>query len=192
MVSITDPRSAWRCAFSCKRSLSSRPTEVCSHSDLGSVIDTMARSGRLPSSEVWQRLAAFLDALESEFAPKLKTIAGLRAIRFGELEVLQAHARDLPESCRVVGELYATAGVVLETLTVSLDRDDNRATRRVAADVERVLCSRIITCLRVVENELRDLATFIPLWLSSIDKRRALMLRPNDHGADHMGDEEPA
>jgi hypothetical protein len=162
------------------------------HADLGSVIDTMTRSGRLPSSEAWQRLAAFLDALESEFAPKLKTIAGLRAIRFGELEVLQAHARDLPESCRVVGELYATASVVLETLTVSLDREDSRATSRMVVDVERVLCSRIITCLRVVENELRDLATFIPLWLSSIDKRRALMLRPNDDGADHMGDEEPA
>ncbi|MCW8985565.1 MAG: hypothetical protein OQK55_09495, partial [Thermoanaerobaculales bacterium] len=87
------------------------------HADLGSVIDTMARSGQLPSAEAWQRLAVFLDALESEFAPKLKTIAGLRAIRFGELEVLQAHARDLPESCRVVGELYATACIVLETLT---------------------------------------------------------------------------
>jgi len=161
------------------------------HVDLGSVIDTMTRSGRLPSSEAWQSLAAFLDALESEFAPKLKTIAGLRAIRFGELEVLQAHARDLPESCRVVGELYATACIVLETLTASLDRDDSRATRRVAADVERVLCLRIITCLRVVENELRDLATFIPLWLSSIEKRRALMLHRNDDGADDRGDEEP-
>jgi hypothetical protein len=160
------------------------------HADLGSVIDTMARSGQLPSSEAWQRLVAFLSALESDFAPKLKTIAGLRAIRLGELEVLQAHARDLPESCRVVGELYATAGVILDTLTASLGEDDSQATRRVAADVERVLCSRIITCLRVVENELRDLATFVPLWLSSIEKRRALMLRQKDDVADDMGQDE--
>jgi len=160
------------------------------HADLGSVIDEMARSGQLPSSEVWQRLAAFLDALESDLAPKLKTIAGLRSIRLGELEDLQAHARDLPESCRVVGELYATAGVILDTLTASLDVDDSQATHKVAADVEGVLCSRIITCLRAVEDELRDLATFVPLWLSSIEKRRALMLRPKDDVADDGGQEE--
>jgi len=159
------------------------------HTDLGSVIDTMEKSGQLPSSEAWQLLAAFLDALESDFAPQLKTIAGLRAIRLGELEVLQAHARDLPESCRVVGELYATTGVVLDTLKTSLDGDLSQAARGVAADVERVLCSRITTCLRAVEDELRDLATFVPLWLSSIEKRRALMLRPKDEVADDTGQE---
>jgi hypothetical protein len=159
------------------------------HADLGSVIDTMVRSGRLPSPEAWQRLAAFLDALESDFAPKLKTISGLRAIRFGELEVMQAHARDLSESCLVVGELYAMAGVVLDTLTASLDGDDSQATHRGAADVERVLCSRIITRLRAVEDELRDLATFAPLWLNSIEKRRALMLRPKDDVADDTNQE---
>ena len=160
------------------------------HADLGSVIDTMARSGRLPSPEAWQRLAAFLDALESDITPYLNTIAGLRAIRFGELEVLQAHARDLSESCLVVGELYATAGAVFDTLTASLDGDDSPATHRVAADAERVLCSRIITRLRVVEDELRDLATFAPLWLSSIEKRRALMLRPKDDVGDDTDLEE--
>ncbi len=148
------------------------------HADLGSAIDAMARSGRLPSAEAWQRVAAFLEMLELDFAGKLKTIAGLRAIRFGELEVLQAHASDLPESCRVVGELYETAGIVLENLKGSLGRDVRQVTHQAIAEVERVLCSRITTCLRVVEDELRDLATFIPLWLSSIEKRRALMLRP--------------
>jgi hypothetical protein len=150
------------------------------HDELGSVIDTMARSGRLPAAEVWDVVQAFLDTLESDFAQRLKTIAGLRAIRFGELEVLQAHASDLPESCRVVAELYVTACVVIEALTASVATGEAQATGGVAADVERVLCSRIITCLRVVEDELRDLSTFIPLWLSSIEKRRALMLRPKN------------
>ncbi len=160
------------------------------HADLGSVIESMARTGQLPASEAWQRLADLLGALESDFAPKLKTLAGLRAIRFGELEVLQVHARDLPETCRVVGELYATSNVILHTLTVSLGRDNSQATHRVAADVERALCSRIITCLRVIEDELRDLVTFVPLWLSSIVKRRALMLRPKDDDAEEMDQEE--
>jgi len=160
------------------------------HAGLGSVIDMMASSGRLPSPEVWQRLAAFLEPLKSDFAPKLKTIAGLRAIRIDELDVLQAHARDLPETCCVVGELYATAGVVIDTLTASLLVEDSQATHRVAAEIEGVLCSRIITCLRAVENQLRDLATFVPLWLSSIEKRRALMLRPKDDTADDTNQEE--
>ena len=160
------------------------------HADLGSVIDTMTRSGQLPSSEAWQRLAAFLDTLASDFAPKLKTLAGLRAIRFGELEVLQVHARDLPETCRIVGELYATSSVILHTLTTSLGRVESQATHRVATDVERALCSRIITRLRVIEDELRDLATFVPLWLSSIVKRRALMLRPKNDDADELDQEE--
>jgi hypothetical protein len=160
------------------------------HADLGSVIDTMARSGRLPSPEAWQRLAAFLDKLEADLAPKLKTIAGLRAIRFGELEVLQAHALYLPESCVVVGELQATARVVLDTLAASFDGGDRQTAHRVAEDVERVLCSRIISRLRVVEDELRDLASFAPLWLSSIEKRRALMLRPKDDAGDDTNQEE--
>jgi hypothetical protein len=60
----------------------------------------------------------------------------------------------------------------------------------VAANVERILCSRIITHLRAVEDELRDLATFAPLWLSSIKKRRALMLRTKDDVGDDTDLEE--
>jgi hypothetical protein len=160
------------------------------HSELGSVIDTMARTGHLPSSQAWQGLAAYLEALKADVTPKLESIAGLRAIRFGELEVLQAHARNLPESCRVVGELHTLAGVILGTLTASLDREPGQANRRVVAAVEKVLCRRIITCLRVVEDELRDLATFVPLWISSIEKRRALMLRHRDDGAAGVGEDD--
>jgi hypothetical protein len=158
--------------------------------DLGAVIDAMAKSGRLPPAEDWQRLTAFLVALEADFARELKSIAGLRAIRIGELEVLQAHARDLPESCRVACELYATAGAVLDKLTASLDGNDQATDSEMAADVERVLCSRITTCLRAIEDELRDLATFIPLWISNLEKRRALMLRTEEGETDDADPEE--
>jgi hypothetical protein len=160
------------------------------YADLDAVIDDMTKSGQLPSSEEWDRLTAFLVALETDFARELKSIAGLRAIRIGELEVLQTHARDLPESCRVACELYDTAGAVLDKLTASLDGNHRPANSEMAADVERVLCSRITTCLRSIEDELRDLTTFIPLWLSNLDKRRALMLRPREE--DESESEEPA
>jgi len=158
------------------------------HTNLGSMIDDISRLGRLPSAEAWQRLADYLKALETGLAPKLKGIIGLRGIRFDELEVLQAHAGDLPESCRLVGELYATAGVILEELRDSLGRGGNQPMRRTAMDaVEQALCSRINRCLRIVENELRDLAAFVPLWLRSVEQRRALML----HSKDESGDETP-
>jgi len=160
-------------------------TNTDRHEILGTVIDVMGRSDRLPSAEEWQRLATYLDALENDFAPKLKGIVGLRGIRFDELEVLQAHAGELPESCRLVDELYTTASVILEKLTDSLDRSDSQGTRKVAMEtVESALCARIITCLQVVEDELRDLSAFIPLWLRSVENRRALMLRPKDDSAD--------
>ena len=158
--------------------------------DLRSVIDTMARSDRLPSPEEWQRVAEYLAALEFTLAPMLETVAGLRAIRYGELEIVQAHARGLSVSCLAVSELYATAGVVLDTVTASLDEDNKQATHRVAADVERVLCSRIIARLRVIDDELRDLATFVPLWLRNIENRRALMLRAKGDIAGATGQEE--
>jgi len=157
--------------------------------DLRSVIDTMARSDRLPSPDEWQPLAEFLAALEFNLAPMLETVAGLRAIRFGELEIVQAHARSLAKACVAVSELYATAGFVLDTLTESLDGNNSQATDRVAADVERVLCSRTTARLRVIDDELRDLATFVPLWLRNIENRRALMLRPKDDTADNIGPE---
>jgi hypothetical protein len=158
------------------------------HAKLGSVIDEMVQSDRLPPAETWQRLAAYLDTLESDFAPKLKGIVGLRGIRFDELEVLQAHAGELPESCRLVEELHATACAILNTLADSLETGDRRETRRPAVDtVERALCSRIIRCLRMVEDELRDLSAFVPLWLRSVEQRRALILRPKDDTADDPG-----
>ena len=154
---------------------------------LGSIIDEIETSNRLPSPEAMPRLAAFLDELELEFAPKLKTIAGLRAIRFADLEVLQVHARDLPESCRAITDLIATSRVVLDSLTESLGGNDNQETRRVTADVERTLCLRIITRLRGVIDELRDLTIFVSLWLSCINNRRALLLQAKDDDADHGG-----
>lgn len=158
------------------------------HSILGSVIDEMSRTGRLPSSDDWQRVTVYLTALETEFAPKLQGIIGLRGIRIDELEVLQAHASELPESCRLINQLYTMADEILETLDNTPDRSYDPVARAGAIEtVEIVLGRRIVARLRAIEDELRDLAAFIPLWLKSVENRRALMLRPKD---DSSGDTE--
>jgi hypothetical protein len=155
------------------------------HSSLGSVIDEMTRTGRLPSVVDWQKLAAYLSALETDFAPRIQGIIGLRGIRIDELEVLQAHASELPESCRIVNELYSMASEILGRLRESTDRSYDRVARGGAIDtVEHTLSSRIVTRLRAIEDELRDLAAFIPLWLRSVENRRALMLRPKEDPTD--------
>jgi len=141
----------------------------------------MSRTRRLPAADQWQRMAVYLNALETEFAPKLQGIIGLRGIRIDELEVLQAHASELPESCRLVNELKSMAGELLEKLDESPDRSYDQVARAGAVEtVELALSSRIVTRLQAIEDELRDLAAFIPLWLRSVENRRALMLRPKD------------
>lgn len=160
------------------------------HASLGSVIDEMSRTGRSPSVAEWEQLAVYLRALETEFAPKLQGIIGLRGIRIDELEVLQSHASELPESCRTVNELYVMAGEILEKLRESDDRSFDQVARAGTIDtVELVLSSRIIARLRAIEDEVRDLAAFIPLWLRSVENRRALMLRPKDEPSDDLGSE---
>jgi len=151
------------------------------HANLGSMIDEMSQTRRLPEADQWQRLAVYLDALETDFAPKLQGIIGLRGIRIDELDVLQAHASELPESCRLVNELYTLAGDLLEKLEESPDRSYDQVARAGTIEtVELALSVRIVARLRAIEDELRDLAAFIPLWLRSVENRRALMLRPKE------------
>lgn len=160
------------------------------HANLGSLIDEMRSTGRMPSFESWRRLAAYLDALENQFAPSLMGIIGLRGIRIDELDVLQAHGSQLPELCRRVVELHSTAVIILEKLSESLSPIEVQAVcAEAAGEIERTLCARVIGCLRSVEDELRDLAAFVPLWLRSVEQRRALILRPKDEETDEA---EPA
>jgi len=161
------------------------------HASLGSAIDEMTENGRLPAARSWQRLAAYLDEIESGLAPRLMGIIGLRGIRIDELDVLLAHAIQLPESCRSAIELYETACTVLTTLAGSINAiDDDFGKAAVIADVERALCSRINACLHSVEDELRDLTAFVPLWLNSVDQRRALILRPKDEFSDDEAEDD--
>jgi len=151
------------------------------HTSLGSLIDEINRTGRLPSDVDWRKLTEYLGVLETDFAPKLQGIIGLRGIRIDELEVLQAHASELPESCRLVKELYSMASEILGRLKESTDRSYDRVARGTAIDtVEYTLSTRIVARLRAIEDELRDLAAFVPLWLRSVENRRALMLRPKE------------
>jgi len=160
------------------------------HANLGAVIDQTRSSGRLPSREAWLRLVAYLDEIETGLAPRLMGIMGLRGIRIDELDVLQAHGVQLPESCRRAVELYTTAGDVLEAMAASLRPVDDETARAAIEGVERVLCSRMTSCLQEVEDELRDLAAFVPLWLRSVEQRRALILRAREEPGDEP-EEEP-
>jgi len=162
------------------------------HANLGSVTDRIGTTGRLPPREWWLRLVAYLDEIETGLAPRLMGIMGLRGIRIDELDVLQAHGIQLPESCRRAVELYETAGVVLEAVACHLQQVDDETARTAAIEgVEQVLCARLTACLQNVEDELRDLAAFVPLWLRSVEQRRALILRAREEPTDEP-EAEPA
>jgi hypothetical protein len=159
------------------------------HANLGSVVDQVRSTGRLPTRDSWLRLVAYLDEIETGLAPRLLGIMGLRGIRIDELDVLQAHGVQLPELCRRAVELNETAGEVLEAIAGSLRQADDEVARASIEGVERVLCSRITTCLQNIEDELRDLAAFVPLWLRSVEQRRALILRVREEPTDEPEDD---
>ena len=181
----------WLQTSVCRLDLELRRINADRHAILGIVIDEMRLSNRLPSLEAWHRLAAYLDALGNDFAPRLKGILGLRGIRIDELDVLEAHAGDLPETCRLIDELHGTARIILKNLTNSIaDPTDTRDTGEAAMTiVEHSRCARIIVHLQAVEDELRDLAAFVPLWLRNVEQRRALMLRPKNESTADSGAE---
>ena len=162
------------------------------HANLGRTIDQTESTGRLPSRESWLRLVAYLDEIETGLAPRLMGIVGLRGIRIDELDVLQEHGVQLPESCRRAVELHETAVLVLDALASNLQQVDDETARTAAIEgVERVLCARMTSSLQKVEDELRDLAAFVPLWLRSVDQRRALILRAREEPTDEP-EAEPA
>jgi hypothetical protein len=145
---------------------------------LTSAADQIADTRRLPSEESWKDLALFLDELSSRLTPMLKRTIGLRGIRIDELETVQKFSTEIPIQCQLLRELYRTASTSLERLESSATRARDRA----AAHLHAALGWRLVHRIRVLDNNLRDLVAFVPLWRAAIGQRRALMLGKKSRG----------
>ena len=106
----------------------------------------------------WTDTEAFLKELIDRLAPRLKELLALRGIRFDEMEIVDRYAVEVPARCRMAIELHAAA----------------RETGNGPA--MPILARRAAQQLDEVDRYLRDLLSFVPLWLTGIEERRALLL----------------
>ena len=111
----------------------------------------------------WDRFLSLLTSVTDVLIEKLKEILALRGIRFGEMEVLDRYTEQIPQNVRIAWVLNETR-VELKVLGPQ-------------KGTEALLLRRIEQILRDVDSALLDLTSFVPLWLASIEERRALLLR---------------
>lgn len=138
--------------------------------DLSSLAERMNGRDKLPGDVSWRKLASFLDLLRRDLVPKLHEVLALRGIRFDELEVIDRYATEIPLLCREILALHEIAGELLDHLEAEAD----------AGLCQQVLSRRMAGRVREIDERLHDLVSFLPLWLSGIEKRRALLFRRRD------------
>lgn len=129
-----------------------------------------------PDPRVWAETSSFLDELISVLTPRLKQVLALPGVRFEELEILDRYACEVPTQCQILQTTYETGRDLLDRLAGTNGRLDNGAGERCLEVCRRVLSRRLAGHLDRLDQPLKDLTTFVPLWRTGIGKRRALLL----------------
>ena len=140
----------------------------------------------LPMERTWQPSFRLLSALVNDLTPRLREILALRGIRFQEMETLDRYATQIPIHCQVIIELYDNARRATDLVKSGAAKASARpAVEQGVRDlvtVHEVVAKRIVELIVAVDTVLKDLISFVPLWIDAIEKRRALLLR---RGAAH-------
>lgn len=150
------------------------------HRELRLRIAAIRRDDSIPAPSSWTELTAFLSRLQQELAPKLGEILALHGIRFDETEILDRYAMNIPTLASLVIEVGETGRHSIELLKrrIGEDPDQRRRNLDVLEEVHRAFSRRILSLLGSIDRNLQDLAVFVPIWLENLERRRALLLRP--------------
>ncbi len=139
------------------------------------VRQTLQEGSRVPSRERWEETEHYLGRLVTELSPRLREVIALRGIRIEELELLDHYSTEIPTICRILVELHESSCEALGDSSpdqVAATHGENRS-----LNLHRTLCERMVPQLRSLDDYLRDLGIFVPLWRRDITQRRALLLR---------------
>lgn len=134
----------------------------------------------VPSEFAWAEARDFLELLAMGLTPKLKEVLALRGIRFHEMEILDRYATEVPIQCGVAMALWSTARDATDRIKAGSSRADRAEREQSVRDLmscHGVFAERLSRLLAEVDQMLRDLSAFVPLWLDGIEMRRALLLR---------------
>lgn len=130
------------------------------------------------SDRDWATVAAFLDELLVGLTPKLREVLALRGIRFDEMEIIDEHAFEIPAITREVQSLWTLIRDIKATLML-MEAEGERGEQAMNMPVtttRKAVIARMAIRLTEIDNALRDLVAFIPLWLTGVKSRRALFL----------------
>jgi hypothetical protein len=135
----------------------------------------LQKEHRVPSREAWAETDCYLERLVTELTPRLREVISLRGIRIEELELLDHYSTEIPTICRILAELHESSCDALGDSTA--DHVSASTEARDPLLLHRKLCDRMVPQLRSLDDYLRDLGIFVPLWRRDITQRRALLLR---------------
>lgn len=151
---------------------------------LDDMLQEMRSRRRLPGNDHWEDVRRFLSRLTDGLVPKVHEVLALRGIRFDEMEVLDRYATEVPIRCETLHVLYEGAREALDRMASEVGESlpEREQAERDRAGCHESLSHRLGELLREVDQSVRDLVAFVPLWLSSIEKRRALMFQRTEQG----------
>lgn len=133
----------------------------------------------LPRGRLWEDTLVLLDVLVAGLTPKLKEVLSLRGVRFYEIEILDRYAAEVPARCRTLIALHEAAAAAVDGIEAATGASDDERDQA-AQDLlhcHAAFSARMTILLDELDRSLQDLATFVPIWLDNIEKRRALLLR---------------
>jgi hypothetical protein len=138
----------------------------------------------LPSERAWEEVELFLGLLIQGLSPKLKEVLALTGIRYDEMEPLDGYAFDIPHNCKVILEVYSIGRKTVDRLKIRT-ADSLEAREQHLEDIlacHAMTSDRLVELLTTIEEALNDLFAYVPIWLDSIERRRALVLtkRPEE------------
>jgi hypothetical protein len=133
----------------------------------------------LPPRATWEETSVFLQLLLDDLTPKLKGVLALRGVRFYEMEILDRYTQEIPIRCRLLMELYGTGSGAIKEIKQRVGSSQKEREQNVAdlLTLHGAFSRRMAELMSEIDQRLRDLLAFIPLWLEGIEKRRALLLR---------------
>lgn len=145
---------------------------------LGALAVRLKRAGTLPHPNLWQETRAFLERLADELTPKLRETLALRGIRFEEIDSLDRYAGIIPSHCRTVVLLHDVCREALSQMRWRAGDSGEERQRSVdyLLECHDAFSRRMAELIRSIDQCLRDLAAFLPIWIRGIERRRALLL----------------
>lgn len=154
---------------------------------LSKLVSELEREQIVPSGSRWEATEMFLDMLLEILTPKLKEVLALRGIRFYEMEILDRYADEIPAKCRVLKDLQQVGRAM--TAEIKSAAGGTRPEREQGVQ-DLVICHGVVSrrmaqLMGKIDKELRDFVAFVPIWLDSIGKRRALLLKRSAEAEDH-------